>query len=185
MQEMQETWFSHWWGRVPGGRAWQPSPEFLPGKSHGQRNWWAIVHEVAKRQTRVKWLSTWTCTLIQVAMTIIGSYLRALASHPCGVFWPQALLLHTARRTSVHAGSPISGPWSPGSRQSYIQLTVSPSCGFRSVYPTWHLPPGLVSFSCTPVRSLKTEFVPSSLLTLQGLAQGMPLCSIKVCEMNE
>ena len=38
VQEMQETWFSHWWGRFPGGRAWKPSPEFLPGKSHGQRN---------------------------------------------------------------------------------------------------------------------------------------------------
>ena len=91
-----------------------------------------IVHEVAKSQTWVKWLSTWACTLIQVAMTVIGSYLRAFASDPCGLFWPQNLLLHTPRRTFVHAGSPISGPWSPGSRQSYIQLTVSPSCRLHS-----------------------------------------------------
>jgi len=26
------------WGRSPGGGAWQPTPVFLPGKSHGQRN---------------------------------------------------------------------------------------------------------------------------------------------------
>ena len=25
-------------GRSPGGRAWQPTPVFLPGKSHGQRS---------------------------------------------------------------------------------------------------------------------------------------------------
>ena len=25
-------------GRLPGGRAWQPTPVFLPGESHGQRN---------------------------------------------------------------------------------------------------------------------------------------------------
>ena len=25
-------------GRPPGGRAWQPTPGFLPGVSHGQRS---------------------------------------------------------------------------------------------------------------------------------------------------
>ena len=25
-------------GRYPGGRAWQPTPVFLPGESHGQRS---------------------------------------------------------------------------------------------------------------------------------------------------
>ena len=35
---VQETWAgSLGSGRPPGGRAWQPLPEFLPGKSHGQR----------------------------------------------------------------------------------------------------------------------------------------------------
>ena len=26
------------WGRSPGEREWQPTPVFLPGKSHGRRN---------------------------------------------------------------------------------------------------------------------------------------------------
>ena len=26
------------WGRSPGQRAWQPTPAFLPGESHGQRS---------------------------------------------------------------------------------------------------------------------------------------------------
>ena len=27
-----------WTGKIPWRRAWQPSPVFLPGKSHGQRS---------------------------------------------------------------------------------------------------------------------------------------------------
>ena len=34
-------------------RAWQPTPVFLPGESHGQRAWWATVSGVTKSQTRV------------------------------------------------------------------------------------------------------------------------------------
>jgi len=30
-------------------RAWQPTPVFLPGESHG--NWWATVHRVAQSRT--------------------------------------------------------------------------------------------------------------------------------------
>ena len=38
-------------GTIPSRKAWQPTPVFLLGKSHGQRTWWAIVHGVAKSQT--------------------------------------------------------------------------------------------------------------------------------------
>ena len=34
---MQETVFNSWVGKIPWKRAWQPTPVFLPGKSHGQR----------------------------------------------------------------------------------------------------------------------------------------------------
>ena len=30
--------FSPWVGRIPWRRAWQPTPVFLPGESHGQRS---------------------------------------------------------------------------------------------------------------------------------------------------
>ena len=33
-------------------RQWHPTPVLLPGKSHGWRAWWAVVHEVTKSQTR-------------------------------------------------------------------------------------------------------------------------------------
>ena len=38
VQEMQETWFDPWVRKIPWRRKWQPTPVFLPGKSHGQRN---------------------------------------------------------------------------------------------------------------------------------------------------
>ena len=31
-------WFEPWVGKIPWRRAWQPSPVFLPGESHGQRS---------------------------------------------------------------------------------------------------------------------------------------------------
>ena len=44
--------FDPWVGKVPWRRAWQPTPVFLPGESHGQRGaWWTTVHGVAKSQT--------------------------------------------------------------------------------------------------------------------------------------
>ena len=46
---------------VPPGRwrgEWQPTPVFLPGESHGERNLVVTVHEVTKCQTR---LSDWAC----------------------------------------------------------------------------------------------------------------------------
>ena len=35
-------------GKIPWERKWQPTPVFLPGKSHEQRRWPAIVHGVRR-----------------------------------------------------------------------------------------------------------------------------------------
>jgi len=37
--------------RFPQGRKWQPTPVFLPGKSHGWGIWQATVQRVTKSQT--------------------------------------------------------------------------------------------------------------------------------------
>ena len=39
-------WFDTWIGKIPWGRKWQPTPVFLPGKSHDRGVWWATVHGV-------------------------------------------------------------------------------------------------------------------------------------------
>ena len=45
--------FDPWIGKISWRRAWQPTPVFLPGKSHGQRSLAGSVHGVAKSQTRL------------------------------------------------------------------------------------------------------------------------------------
>ena len=45
LAEMQEKpGFNSWVRKIPWRREWLPTPEFLLGKSHGQRAWQAIVH---------------------------------------------------------------------------------------------------------------------------------------------
>ena len=48
-------------GKIPWRRAWQPTPVFSPGESHGQRSFWRpAVHGVAKSWTGLKQLRTHT-----------------------------------------------------------------------------------------------------------------------------
>ena len=35
---MRGPGFDPWVGKIPWRRAWQPTPVFLPGESHGQRS---------------------------------------------------------------------------------------------------------------------------------------------------
>ena len=51
--------FEPWVRKIPWRRKWQPTPEFLSGKSHEQRSL-AIVHGVAELDTTE--LLTHTCT---------------------------------------------------------------------------------------------------------------------------
>ena len=51
--------FSPWVRKIPWRRAWQPTPVYWPGESHGQRSLgWAIVHRVTQSWTWLKCLST-------------------------------------------------------------------------------------------------------------------------------
>ena len=49
--------FDHWVGTIPWRRKWQPTPVFLPGKSHGQRDLVGYCHGVTKSWA---WLSDQT-----------------------------------------------------------------------------------------------------------------------------
>ena len=50
--------FDPWVQKISWKKAWQPTPVFLPGEHHGQRNLAATVRRVAKSRTRLKCLST-------------------------------------------------------------------------------------------------------------------------------
>ena len=43
--------FNPWVRKIPWRRKWRPTPVFLPGESHEQRNLWATVHGVTKSWT--------------------------------------------------------------------------------------------------------------------------------------
>ena len=51
--------FSLWAGRIPWRRKWQPTPVFLPGKSHGRGVWQTTVHGVSKSWTRLSMHAHW------------------------------------------------------------------------------------------------------------------------------
>ena len=42
-----------WYNFIPWRGKWQPTPVFLPGKSHDRESWWATVHGVTKTQARL------------------------------------------------------------------------------------------------------------------------------------
>ena len=48
VQETQEMQVRSWVGKIPWRRAWQPTPIFLPGESHGQRSLTAGIHSAAE-----------------------------------------------------------------------------------------------------------------------------------------
>ena len=49
--------FDPWVGKIPWSRAWLPTPVFLPGEFHGQRNLVVYVQGVTKSQKLLKWLN--------------------------------------------------------------------------------------------------------------------------------
>ena len=51
-------------GKIPWKRAWQPTPVFLPGESHGQRSLADYILRVATSQTQLKRLSTISIIII-------------------------------------------------------------------------------------------------------------------------
>ena len=53
--------FDPWVGKIPWRRKWQPTPVFLPGKSHGQRSLAGYSPCGCKESNMIKWLSTCIC----------------------------------------------------------------------------------------------------------------------------
>ena len=48
---VQELGFDPWIRKIPWGKAWQPTPVFLPEKPLDRRAWWATVLRVARSWT--------------------------------------------------------------------------------------------------------------------------------------
>ena len=73
MQETQGCGFNPWIWKMPWRRKWQPTPVFLPGKSHGQRRlaglqrvgyYWVTEHTISIKyyvsfRCKTSWFSTY------------------------------------------------------------------------------------------------------------------------------
>ena len=53
-----------WVGKIPWRRKWQPTPVFLPGKSHGQRSQLTKVHRVTKEMDSTEGLNNIMCEVL-------------------------------------------------------------------------------------------------------------------------
>ena len=79
--------FDPWVGKIPWRRAWQPTPVFLPGESHGQSS--LVVHMVAKSQTQLSglahscWYSCYNCSVAQSCPVLCDPMNCSNARFPC------------------------------------------------------------------------------------------------------
>ena len=103
--------FDRWGGKIHWRRKWQPTPVFLPGKSHGQRSLMCYIQFMGL-QSRA-WLSDWAHTYIQ---------LSGLKQHPCIISqFPWLRNLGT-----VWPGPPLRFLWRHACMLSCVWLFATP-----------------------------------------------------------
>ena len=90
-------------GEDPRRRQWQPTPELLPGKSHGQRSLAGYVYGITKSLKR---LSDSTSLLPLRHCVTLASYLTSLCLH---------LSIHKRISSSCFPGC-SEGEWAPGEK---------------------------------------------------------------------
>ena len=66
--------FNPWVGKIPWRRKWQPTPVFLPGKSHGQRSLVAIVRGVPRVEHDLATKSRPQCNMITPPVSVNTSF---------------------------------------------------------------------------------------------------------------
>ena len=83
---MQGTWVQSLRQEDPWRRKWQPTPIFLPGKSHAQRSLAATVHGVTKSRTQLEHTHTHTHTHTNIPQVFFFlSLLHLPKSDPLGL----------------------------------------------------------------------------------------------------
>ena len=133
--------FDPWVGKIPWRRQWQPTPEFLPGESHGQRSLVGCSPQGCRESDTTDWASTHMCAL-SILLISTSSYKRTAGLQ--GTALGQALLLSVIPPTKFFTS--IS-PW--------------PTCRCPSTEPTLCAraqakPQGLVQKELWPVESFPT-----------------------------
>ena len=91
--QFRRSGFDPWVGTIPWRRAWQPTPVFLPGESHGQRNlagyspWGRKVLNTTEWLTLSPFTFTFQYDLELTVLTMSVSHLHRVTVHS---LWPLA-----------------------------------------------------------------------------------------------
>ena len=108
----KRCWFNHWAGKILCSRAWQPTPVFLPGESHGQRSLEGYNPLDHTQRVRHDW-SNWACIYhttiykyIQANRSKLTSQLAILIARTSHKGRP---LLYTPE--DLKYGGPVNGVW--------------------------------------------------------------------------
>ena len=138
MQRCKRHGFNCWVRKIPWRKAWQPTPVFLPGESHGQRSLWTTVHRVTKSQRRLKQLS-------------IAQHLFTNILYKYNIYFVH-LFLHMKRVTINY--------FSPCSENSSYSLTFTEIALFIIKVPDCSLPPIYLSKTLDSIYAIISNFTP-------------------------
>ena len=83
-------------------RKWQPTPEFLPGESQGQRSLWAAVYGVTQSQTQLKQLSS-SGSIASLVTQMVKSLLAMWETWVRSLGWEDPLEKGMATQSSILA----------------------------------------------------------------------------------
>ena len=119
--------FDLWVGKIPGRRAWQPTPVSLPGESRGQRRMAEYSHGVSKSRTQLKRLSMLSSDVAQGHLLLC-----------CGCTRFNARLRHGERATRVFVRLAVRALWLQESRR--LCCCQRPGVPLWSSFPRTCLP---------------------------------------------
>ena len=133
------TGFDPWVGKIPWRRKWQPSPVFLPGKSHGQRSLVGYCPLGHKESDTTKGLSTHTHTHTSCCISF---------PQPGTVLSPAVVVLDSIKKCRLflleadpQLGSIQHFPWPDLGHASLAGIPLNGSCSHLSSSQTsyyWH-----------------------------------------------
>ena len=144
------------WGSIPWRRKWQPTPRFMPGEFHGQRDWGGFLpmgsqrvgHElVTKEQQRA-------CSVHVFLMTYHVEHMQISFSVICGPSLVRCLL-----RSVAHFPAQQVPPLEVCKPATFRTFMVPPDHGFKLGvrFCSWACPSGLLAglFCTHTVRVLQ------------------------------
>ena len=107
-----------WVRKIPWRRKWQPSPVFLPGKSHGQggltgyRLWGhkRVGHDLVIKQQYLCWRKTWWLVFGIVIFFFLSFYLPVFYNEHI-LFLPMCYVLEKEVEKSTQALSNLPASW--------------------------------------------------------------------------